>query len=525
MKADATSNWHIMITMMNKKCHFTLSCALATVALLAFSNSPVQEEWKAPAEADMLKAPFVFTPQVVREGEMLFQVYCASCHGKTGLGDGSPGKFKPPPANFHSKRVADQTDGALFWKLTNGRGISMPSYKAVFSDEQRWQLIAYVRQFAKQGTVENPNIVKEISNFRIDRKSPGSYFPLPRTVTNVYRSEELNYMADTVVNGLNRPWSMVFLPGDRLLIAQRDGKLLQTKGGQTAGVIENTLKGLRDIKLHPNFKKNKLVYLSYYIDPATRGGSGYSLLVRARLEDNKLMDTTTLYRAGPFKGDGEWYGNKITFDKKGYLYFTVPIKSNRKNAQNLSMYDGKTMRLKDDGSIPRDNPFVNIPNALPEIYSYGHRVHEGLMTDPKTGRVLSTEFGELGGDELNEIKSGANYGWPLVSFGLEYTGEIISDSPFKEGLEPPIHHFAVAPGDVAVLYSDRYPGWDGDVFIGGLAAKLLYRVVFKNNVFSHDEQLLSNIGRVRDVKVGPDGYLYVLTEDTGLIVRILPVNR
>lgn len=510
---------------MNQKYYITILCTLVTAGLLSFSDSPVQDEWKAPAEADAIEAPFAFTPQVIREGEKLFSIYCVSCHGPNGLGDGSPGKFTPPPANFHSKRVADQKDGALFWKLTNGRGISMPSYKAVFSDEQRWQLIAYVRQFARQGTGENPNIVKDISGYRIDVKSPGNYFPLPRKVTNVYRSETQYYMADTVMKGLTRPWSMVFLPDGRFLVAQRDGKLVQVKGGQPAGVIENTLAGLRDIKLHPGFEKNKLVYLSYYIDPATRGGSGHSLLVRARLEGNKLVDTTTLYRAGPFRGNGEWYGNKIAFDKKGYLYFTIPLKSDRKNAQDLSKQDGKTMRFNDDGTIPADNPFVHTPGALPEIYTYGHRIHEGLTTDPKTGRMLSTEFGELGGDELNEIRPGVNFGWPVVSFSLEYTGAIISESPFKEGMEPPLHHYAVAPGDVAILYGDRYPGWDGDVFIAGLAAKLVYRTVFKDNVFSHDERLLENIGRVRDVKVGPDRFLYALTEDTGLIVRILPVKK
>lgn len=510
---------------MNKKVYVIISGIFATIALFSFSNSPVQEEWKAPVEADSIKAPFAFTPQVIREGEKLFSAYCVSCHGKNGLGDGSPGKFNPPPANFHSKRVAEQKDGALFWKLTNGRGISMPSYKAIFSEEQRWQLIAYVRQFAKQGSTENPNVIKDIAGFKIDAKAAGDYFPLPTKVSNVFRSESQFYMADTVVKGLTRPWSMVFLPDNRFLVAQRDGKLVQVKNGKTDGIIENALSGLRDVKLHPDYEKNKLVYLTYYIDPATRGGFGHSRLVRARLDGNKLVDTVTLYKAGPFKGNGEWYGNKIAFDKKGYLYFTIPLKSDRKHAQDLSKQDGKTMRFNDDGTIPKDNPFVNTPNALPEIYTYGHRIHEGLTTDPKTGRLLSTEFGELGGDELNEIKPGVNFGWPLVSFSLEYTGAVISESPFKDGMEPPLHHYAVAPGDVAVLYSNRYPAWDGDVFIAGLAAKLVHRAVFKNGVFSHDERLLENIGRVRDVKVGPDQFLYALTEDTGLIVRILPVKK
>jgi glucose/arabinose dehydrogenase/mono/diheme cytochrome c family protein len=511
---------------MNKKVLNSVAFGFAAIVFLSFKTTyTVQETWKAPAEADTLKSPFAFTPQVIREGEKLFAAYCVSCHGPKGLGDGSPGKFTPAPANFHSKRVIDQTDGALFWKLSNGRGIFMPSYKAIFTDEQRWQLIAYIRQFPKRGSAENPNLVKDISNYRIDVKFPGNYFPIPKKVTNVNRSEAQYYMVDTVVQGLTRPWSMVFLPGNRLLVAQRDGKLVQVTAGKPDGVIGNTLKGLRDIKIHPDFEKNKLIYLSYYIDPLTRGAAGQVRLVRAKLEGKALVDTMTIYQAGPFRGNGEWYGNKIAFDHKGFLYFTIPIKSARTNAQDLSKPDGKTMRLKDDGSIPSDNPFVNTPNALPEIYSYGHRVHEGLAIDPKTGRIFSTEFGELGGDELNELKPGTNYGWPIVSFSLEYSGAVISKSPFKEGMEPPLHHFAVAPGDLAILDGDRYPNWKGDIFISGLAAKLIHRAVFKNKVFSHDERILENIGRVRDVKVGPDKFLYALTEDNGLVVRILPVKR
>src|SRR5690606_19661861 len=217
-------------------------------------------------------------------------------------------------------------------------------------------LIAYIRQFAKQGPLEDLNIVKDIANYRVDAELPGNYFPLPERVSNVYRSEVQYYMVDTVVSGLTRPWSMVFLPGDRFLVAQRDGKLVQLKDGKPAGVIENTLSGLRDIKLHPDFEKNNLVYLSYYIDPAERGGFGYSLLVRARLDDDKLLDTVTLYRAGSFKGNGEWYGNKIEFDKKGYLYYAIPMKSDRKNAQDLTKQDGQTMRFHDDVTITEDNP-------------------------------------------------------------------------------------------------------------------------------------------------------------------------
>ena len=512
--------------MKNRTYLYVLSGLLGLMFLSFKTTINIQEPWKAPASADTLKSPFAATPEVLREGEKLYSVFCVSCHGPKGLGDGSPGKFKVEPANFHSKAVASQTEGALYWKLTNGRGRSMPAFGAALSDEKRWQLVAYIRQFAKQdAAVAKARPVLPLKNYRLDAKLSSPYFPIPARLTNVTSSEAQLFMVDTVVSGLARPWSMVFLPDNRVLIAERGGRLAQVRNGkvQPNSIGGNVPKGLRDLKLHPKFQQNKLIYISYYTD-ATETTPGYSVLMRARLQGDKLTDEQVLYKAGPFKGNGEWYGSKIAFDNKGHVFFTVPMKGPRTNSQDLSVPDGKTMRFNEDGSIPADNPFVKTKGALPEIYTYGHRVNEGLVRDPKTGRILSTEFGELGGDELNEIKAGANYGWPLVSWSLEYTGLIISESPFREGMTPPIHHYAIAPGDLDFVYGGRYPAWEGNIMIGGLAAKMLYRAEFKNGVFSHDERVLENIGRLRDVKMGPDKFLYLLTEDNGLMLRLVPVS-
>jgi glucose/arabinose dehydrogenase len=514
---------------MNKIICISLIVLVGSVLFFSFSlTRNLQDPWKAPAYADTIKSPFSFSPPVIREGENLYNIYCVSCHGKTGLGDGSPGKFKIEPANFHTKAVTDQKDGALFWKLSAGRGI-MPGYGSAFSEEKRWQLISYIRQFPKlSGAIASakPQALLPLIDYKIDVKMSGQYFPLPQRLSNLTSSESQLFMVDTVVKGLNRPWSMVFLPDKTVLIAERGGKLLLIKNGklQNKPIGGNVPKGLRDLKLHPHFQKNKLIYLSYYLDPI---GSepGYTILMRGRLEGNHFVDEKILYKAGPFKGNGEWYGSKIAFDKKGYLFFTVGLKSDRKNAQDLSLSDGKTMRLNDDGTIPSDNPFVNNPNALPEIYSYGHRVHEGLLYDSKEDRLLSTEFGELGGDELNVIKPGLNYGWPVVSHSLEYNGSIISKSPFLEGMEPPVSHFSIAPSGLDFVYGNIYPKWKGNLFIGGLATKMLYRMVIDKNSVSHHENLLPNIGRVRDVKFAPDHFLYVITEDTGLLVRLIPVKK
>ena len=512
---------------MNKKAFIILLSSVGTLLFISFKgNFPLQEPWKAPDSADTIKSPFPFTPQVIREGEKLYNTLCVSCHGTNGLGDGQPGRFKIQPANFHSKVVSDQKDGAIFWKLSNGKG-NMPGYGLALSEEKRWQLIAYVRQFVKQdlnATVSKP--VLPLKNYSIEKNLSGRFFPLPVKVSNVYSSEDQLFMVDTVAKDLVRPYSIVFMPDNSVLIAERSGKLLRFKDGkvQANPIGGNVPTSLRDVKLHPNFEKNRVIYFSYFIEP-TSPGTGYTALMRGKLIGDKFVEEKMIYKAGPFKRNGDWFGSKIGFDDKGFLYFTVGIHSDRMNSQNLSAPDGKTMRLNDDGSVPKDNPFLNTSGALPEIYSYGHRMHQGFRRDPKTGRIFFVEFGELAGDELNILKPGANYGWPLATYSLEYNGSLISESPFKEGTEPPIHHYAIAPSELDFVYGTTYPKWDGNIFIGGLATKKLYRVVMKNDKFVHDEALLHNLGRIRDVKYGPDQMLYVMTEDTGVLVRLVPINK
>jgi glucose/arabinose dehydrogenase len=512
---------------MNKKAFIILLGSLCTLLFVSFkANFSLQEPWKAPDSADTIKSPIPFTPQVIREGEKLYNTLCVSCHGTNGLGDGQPGRFKIQPANFHSKQVSDQKDGAIFWKLSNGKG-NMPGYGIALSEEKRWQLIAYVRQFAKQdlnAAVSKPSL--PLKNYTIQKNLSGRFFPLPTKVSNVYSSEDQLFMVDTVAKDLIRPYSIVFMPDNSVLIAERSGKLLRVKDGkvQVNPIGGNVPTSLRDVKLHPNFEKNRVIYFSYFIEPTTPG-TGYTALMRGKLIDDKFVEEKMIYKAGPFKRNGDWFGSKIGFDDKGFLYFTVGIHSDRMNSQNLSAPDGKTMRLNDDGSVPKDNPFLNTSGALPEIYSYGHRMHQGFRRDPKTGRIFFVEFGELAGDELNILKPGANYGWPLATFSLEYNGSLISESPFKEGTEPPIHHYAIAPSELDFVYGTTYPKWDGNIFIGGLATKKLYRVVMKDDKFVHDEAMLHNLGRIRDVKYGSDQMLYVMTEDTGILVRLVPLNK
>lgn len=359
-------------------------------------------------------------------------------------------------------------------------------------------------------------------------KEPGNtYFPLPDENAYVVQSEAQAFIVDTVVTGLDWPWSMAFLPDDRMLITERSGNLWIVENGEVGAFPARgpVPKGLRDIELHPRFEENGWIYLSYYKEPDDVDG-GYTVLLRGRLEENKLIDEEVLYSAGPFKEGGNWYGSRIAFDLEGYLLFTVGIRGARENAQDLTHHAGKTMRLHDDGRIPSDNPFVDTPGALPEIYTYGHRMHEGLVRHPETGRIWSHEHGEKGGDEINIIGAGLNYGWPEVTYSLNYDDTVISKDSLRQGVEPPVHYWtpSIAPSGMDFVKGNRYPQWEGNLFSGALAHRLLMRSAIEKNQIVHEEPLLENIGRVRSVRLAPDGLLYVMTEDDGLVVRLVPVE-
>ena len=360
-----------------------------------------------------------------------------------------------------------------------------------------------------------------------------TYFPAPNNDLEEIHSELQSFSVDTVVSGLDAPYSMVFLPDKSMLITEREGKLRMVRDGQLSSesIGGNVPNGLRDIVLHPLYEENGWIYISYYSDPTDDDGA-YTFLMRAKLKDNKLVDDEILYKTGPFNENGVWYGSTLAFDSNGYLFFTVGQRGIGKlhrwlTAQDLSLSSGKIMRFNDDGSIPKDNPFVDNPDALPEIYSYGHRQPQGLVLHPSTNELWSHEHGENGGDELNILKAGANYGWPDVTFSTNYDNTPISQDTIREGIETPVHYWtpAISPLSMAFIHGGRYEGWEGDLFVGSGIQRMLNHSVMKDGKVVKDEILLKDIGRVRDVKIAADRYLYVLTEDTGLIVRILPVVK
>lgn len=334
---------------------------------------------------------------------------------------------------------------------------------------------------------------------------------------------------ETVVSGLNIPWGFVFLPDGAMLINEKEGKIIHFKDGnkiELQGVPEVYNRGqggLLDIVLHPEYAANGWIYITFASSDGEDEG-GHTALLRAKLEGNALVQKELLYKATPNTTKGQHFGSRIVFDRKGYLYFTIGERGNRdENPQDITRDGGKVYRLHDDGSVPEDNPFVNEPNAKKAIYSYGHRNPQGMVVHPETGEIWTHEHGPKGGDEINIIKKGANYGWPVISYGVNYIGTKFTDITKKDGMEQPLHYWdpSIAPSGMAFITSDRYPGWQGDLLVGSLKFQYMDKIVLEDEKVGKEERFLDGLGRVRSINQGPDGYIYVGIENKG-IVKLLP---
>lgn len=346
-------------------------------------------------------------------------------------------------------------------------------------------------------------------------------------------SEKQKFVVDTLATGLQSAWGFTFLPDGRLLVTEKageiriikDGKLLDEKITGVPRVYANGQGGLMDIQLHPDYTNNGWIYLSY-AKPNAAGTAGGTVIARAKLNGNAMTDLQELFQALPLSSSGAHFGSRIVFDGKGYIYFSSGERGTKDNAQNLGNHLGKILRLHDDGRVPTDNPFVNTAGAKPEIWSYGHRNPQGLYYDQATGELWNHEHGPRGGDELNLVVKGKNYGWPVITYGIDYDGSIISDLKEKDGMEQPVRYWvpSIAPCGLTRITSDRYPNWKGNFIVGALAYQLIARVDVANGKFVSEERLLEKVGRVRAVAQGPDGYLYLSTENPGMVLRLLPVN-
>ena len=348
----------------------------------------------------------------------------------------------------------------------------------------------------------------------------------------VTESEKQKFGIDTVTAELTNPWGIAFLPDGRILVTERageiriirDGKLLEEKIGNVPAVFANGQGGLLDIKLHPDYATNGWIYLTY-AKPGEGGGG--TVLARAKLDGNNLTSLEELFSAQPLSGSGAHFGSRVVFDRKGYIFLSSGERGTKENAQDLTNHLGKILRLHEDGKVPTDNPFVNTPGAKPEIWSYGHRNPQGLVYDLTTETLWDVEHGPMGGDELNKVEKGKNYGWPVITYGMNYDSTSITDITEKEGMEQPVFYWkpSIATCGLVLVTSDKYPGWKGNLMVGALAKQHVARVeVDSQDKFVKQEKLLENIGRVRAIEESPDGYLYVATETPGMLLRLVPVK-
>ena len=361
--------------------------------------------------------------------------------------------------------------------------------------------------------------------------------------SSTIRSADHDYRVVTVAEGLIHPWSIAPLPDGDILVTERPGRLRIIRDGAllaepVAGVpavLAEGQGGLLDVAAHPDFATNRLIYLTYSKPIAGEEGAT-TALARGRFENDRLTDVEDIFVAES-RGRGH-YGSRIAFDDAGHIFITVGDRQAPSTgdleahpAQDISNHHGTIIRLHDDGRVPADNPFVDRPGARPEIWSYGHRNSQGLAIHPVTGEVWSNEHGPQGGDELNLIERGANYGWPVIGYGVNYrSGTAIHEGTSREGMQSPVHIWVPSIGTSGLLIytGDRFPEWQGDMFIGGLVGQQLARLELDGSRVVHEETLLRNVGRIRDVRQGLDGYIYLAVDhrngEPTAIVRLEPAG-
>jgi aldose sugar dehydrogenase len=530
-----------------------LMCGMA--ALLAGSIAAQQPPAGAPPQAPP-GAPGAASPgRGGGRGNAMaakFTEVCATCHGT------STAKGPVGPSLFDAEWVHGGDDDAIVKSIREGypeKG--MPAFKDTMSDQDAFLMVAYIRTQAA------------------NLKEKPVYVPDPDG--QIVKSEKQAFKMEIVARNLETPWALAFLPDGRLLITERPGRIrIVEKNGTMAPepvkglpkVWEKQDGGLFDVEVHPDYAKNGWIYISYsetlpgYVAPPPpppadpnappppapppgQGGGGrgrggppdppsMTVIMRGHLKNNEFVDQDVLFRAPKelYNSQNAHYGSRFVFDKQNHLFFSLGEKQQMLDAQDLSKPTGKIHRINDDGSVPKDNPFVGQPNVVQTIWSYGHRNPQGLAWDPVTGQLWESEHGPTGGDEINIIEPKKNYGWGVITMGVQ-NGITKRSEP---GMEQPITYWtpSVAPSGIAFYTGTQYPGWKNNLFVSCLAGQQLKRLEIANGKVTHEEQVFNQFGRVHDVIQGPDGYLYVtlqlpgqvLSASTpGMVARLIPVKQ
>ena len=440
-------------------------------------------------------------------GRALYMQYCSSCHGE----------------RLQGGNAQSLVDG--LWQFGAGRGdihsnirfgithLGMPSYDKTLSNRQIDQIVNFLKDQEKAAAPEKPAIPKELQTLDYDLK------------------------VDIVAEGLEVPWSIDFVDAKTGLVTERPGRLRQLIDGKlaaepvqgTSKVLSEGQGGLLDVAVDPDYHENGWIYLSYSHalgrDSDGRVGA-MTRIVRGRLKGNRWTDQQVIYEAPheTYRTTRHHYGCRIVFDQKGHLFFGIGDRGQRPDAQDLSRPNGKIHRVMRDGMVPKDNPFVNKENALPTIFCYGIRNPQGLAVHPVTDDLWETEHGPLGGDEVNLIESGKNYGWAVISYGRNYNGTSFTELVAKEGMVQPVYYWrpSIAVCGMDFVTGGLFPKWRNHLLVTALKYEEVRLLDVKNDRVLHDEVILKNAGRVRDVACGPDGAIYVVLNNPGTILKLTP---
>ncbi len=445
---------------------------------------------------ESLTQPDTITQLDQNSPEAHYAEFCASCHGST------MEAFVDRKWKYGSSR--DEIIKSIAMGITKA---GMPSYDTTFTAVQLSSLADY--------------IMKGIS----DR---ASYDPVSKVTPQYYTTEKMTLEVDTVVGGLEVPWGIKVTTDGTVYFTERkgtfkvqypDNSLVEIKNVPTA--LSFGQGGMMDVALHPDHESNGWIYLSY--TKAGENDTKTTAVARGRINSGSWVDHEDIFEAVPYVDTRYHFGSRLIFDKQNYLYVTVGDRGKRDDhPQFLTNSCGKVHRLRDDGSIPEDNPFYDQTEAIKSIWSYGHRNQQGMVYDKKHDRIWTHEHGPRGGDELNLIQPAQNYGWPIISYGINYNGTTFTNLTAKKGMIAPTKYWipSIAPSGMAIVEGNRYPGWEGDILSGSLRFNYLSRISLDDHMTVTEERILKDIGRVRAIEMGADGYLYIGVEEPGRILRV-----
>jgi aldose sugar dehydrogenase len=428
-----------------------------------------------------------------REVTKLYASDCASCHGA----DMSGG---PASSLVDATWRYGGDDASMARSIRDGHPeAGMPAMGQSLNDAEIRALVVYIHE---------RNNAFLVAHTKYNAPSPRS----------IVQSEKESFKLESIMeSGLDEPWAIAFLPDGRLLVTERPGRLRIIEGGR---LLPEPVRGM------PAVYGGEGGLLDGDKSP---DGLGMTAVIRGRLRDGAFVDQQQIFKADPalYRKGGQRFGSRLLFDRKGHLFFSVGDRAAPGDEQDLSHPNGKVYRVYDDGRIPKDNPFVNRPGAFPGIWTYGHRNPQGLVFSPITGELWEAEHGPRGGDELNILHPGHNYGWPVITYGINYDGTPITDHTAQEGMDQPITDWvpSIAASPIAFYTGSRFPHWKNNLFVGSLAAQELRRLVIEGHAVAHQEILFKGIGRVRDVVNAPDGYLYIVLNQPNRIERLVPAGR